>query len=208
MKSSYTYLLRVTVAISIIAAVLCLRGLIYPETVLSPDQLGQWYFDRGEYAQAADLYEDAFRRGIAWYEAGDFETAASSFAGIGTAESSFNYGNSLMFLGKYEDAAKQFDAALALRPGWQNAIDNQKIALARAEMVKATGGEAGDQRIGADEIVFDKSKKSGGQDTDANDVETTDDSVQEMWLRRIQTKPSTFLKSKFAFQAAEQESAP
>ena len=39
---------------------------------------------------------------------------------------------------------------------------NREIAAARAEMLKRTGGDMGDQELGADDVVFDKNKKPGG----------------------------------------------
>ena len=72
-------------------------------------------------------------------------------------------------------------------------------------MVERQGGEMGDQKIGADEIVFDKKKNSGGQDTEiAGEQAVSDATVQAMWLRRVQTKPADFLKAKFAYQNAMQ----
>lgn len=66
----------------------------------------------------------------------------------------------------------------------------------------------GDQKIGADDVVFDKKKESGGQETVTEDAQPLSDSaMQALWLRRVQTKPADFLKSKFAYQlaAGEQE---
>ena len=74
--------------------------------------------------------------------------------------------------------------------------------------VPARRGEMGDQQIGADEIVFDKDKNSGGQDTETEKAQPLSDAaMQALWLRRVQTKPADFLKAKFAYQlsAGEQE---
>ena len=62
----------------------------------------------------------------------------------------------------------------------------------------------GDQKLGADDIVFDKSKRSGGQETETDATQPLSDSaMQAMWLRRVQTKPADFLRAKFAYQLAE-----
>ena len=64
----------------------------------------------------------------------------------------------------------------------------------------------GDQKLGADEIVFDRNKKSGGQDTETEETQPLNDSaMQAMWLRRVQTRPADFLRAKFAYQLAEGE---
>ena len=59
----------------------------------------------------------------------------------------------------------------------------------------------GDQKVGADEITFDKSQNAGGQDTETETTRPLSDAeLQALWLRRIQTRPADFLKSKFAYQ--------
>jgi Ca-activated chloride channel family protein len=68
----------------------------------------------------------------------------------------------------------------------------------------------GDQKIGADDVVFDKNKKPGGQDTQTDGEQPLSNSaMQALWLRRVQTKPADFLRSKFAYQlsAGQQEGA-
>ena len=65
--------------------------------------------------------------------------------------------------------------------------------------MKSTGGDLGDQREGADQIVYDKDKKSGGQDTKAEGA-MSDQSVRAIWLKRIEPRPAEFLRSRFLFQ--------
>ena len=61
----------------------------------------------------------------------------------------------------------------------------------------------GDQKLGADEITFDKSNNAEGQETEMTGKQPLSDAqMQAMWLRRVQTKPAEFLKSKFAYQFA------
>jgi Ca-activated chloride channel family protein len=108
--------------------------------------------------------------------------------------------------GKYEAAVERFDRALELNPDSEDARINREIAIARAKLVEQKGGDLGDQKIGADEIVFEKNQPSGGQDTEAEGSQPLSDSeMQALWLRRVQTKPADFLKSKFAYQLAAAE---
>ncbi len=144
--------------------------------------------------------------GTARYRAGDFEQAAQEFARSDTAEAKFNEGNAWLFQGKYDIAVERYDAALELKPGWEEAEQNRAIAAARAKMLDRTGGDMGDQQIGADKIVFDKDKEPGGQDTEVTATQaTTDAAIQAMWLRRVQTEPADFLRAKFAYQQAMDE---
>ena len=172
----------------------------------TPDQQGQRLFKRGEFVAAAQAFHDPMWQGAAWYRAGEFEKAAQAFARRDSAEAHFNQGNAWLMRGKYETAVACYDRALAKRPDWKEAIENRNLAAARAKMVEQKGGDLGDQKLGADKIVFDKNKKNEGQDTDVTGGKAlSDQEIQALWLRRVQTKPADFLKAKFAYQEAMQQ---
>jgi Ca-activated chloride channel family protein len=172
----------------------------------TPDQQGQRLMKRGEYQAAAETFRDPMRQGVAWFRAGEFEKAEQAFARMGSADAEFNRGNCLIMRGKYEEAVKRFDRALESDPELEAARINRAIAVARGKLVEKKGGDMGQQEIGADEIVFDKNKKSDGQDTETEGSQPLSDSeIQALWLRRVQTKPADFLKAKFAYQLSARE---
>lgn len=167
------------------------------------DQLGQRLYREGNYNGAADSFINPEWRAAALYRTGNFKDAAAIYAGADTVEALYNYGNSLVMQGKYQQAVKQYDQALSLQPGLQEAITNRDIALLRAEQVKQEGGDMTGGMLGADEIIFTKGKASSEQSEEV--VETTAQNEAEMraiWLRQVQTKPADFLKAKFAYQLA------
>lgn len=169
----------------------------------TPDQQGRRHFERGEFLAAAEVFQDPLWQGTAFYRAGEFERAARAFARRDTAEAHYNQGNAWLMNGKYEDAIASYDRALTRRPGWQEAADNRDLAAARLKMTTVTGGDMGDQKVGADKIVFDKNAKSEGQDTEvAGGKALSDQEMQSLWLRRVQTRPADFLKAKFEYQQA------
>lgn len=172
----------------------------------TPDQQGRRHFQRGEFTEAAADFRDPLWQGTAWYRAGEFAKAAQSFARRDTAEAHYNQGNAWLMHGKYETAIASYDRALKMRPDWKEAAENRALAAARAKMVEQAGGDLGDQKIGADEIVFDSKAKNEGQDTDISGGKAlSDQEVQALWLRRVQTRPADFLKAKFAYQQAIRE---
>lgn len=187
--------------------IFCVLGTIsWTGLWLTEDQQAQRLFQQEEFAAAANLFRDPMRQGAAWFRNGDFDRAEQAFARVATAEAEFNRGNCLIMQGKYEAAIERFDRALSLRPNWKDAEVNRSVAVARAKQTEKTGGDMGDQKIGADEVVFDKNKQSGGQNTDVEGgKELSAQQLQELWLRKVQTKPADFLRSKFAYQLAEQE---
>lgn len=167
---------------------------------LRPDQRGRWLMNAGRPAEAAQVFSDPIWRGVALFRAGDFKGAAQAFAARDTANGAFDQGNALVMLGQYDDALKRYDRALALRPGWPEAVKNREIARIRGERRKTEGGITGDTESKPDEIVFDKTKK-GGEDTTVEQAEPmSDEAIRAMWLKRVQTRPADFLRAKFAYQ--------
>lgn len=175
----------------------------------TPDQQGQRHFERGEFTAAAEIFQDPLWQGTALYRAGEFEKAARAFARRDTAEAHYNQGNAWLMNGKYDGAIASYDRALSKRPSWKEAAQNRALALARLQMTALTGGDMGDQKIGADKIVFDKNASSEGQDTEVTGGKAlSDQEMQALWLRRVQTRPADFLKAKFEYQQAmKQEEA-
>ena len=167
---------------------------------LTPDQRGRVLIDEGRAADAAKAFRDPLWRGVALFRAGEFKEAAQAFAARDTAVGAFDQGNALVMLGQYDDALKRYDRALALRPGWEAALNNREIARIRGERKKTEGGETGNTDDKPDEVVFDKNKK-GGEDTTVEAAQPmSDEAVRALWLKRVQTRPADFLRAKFAYQ--------
>lgn len=170
---------------------------------LSPDQQGQRLMKQEEYVRAASVFTDPMRVGVAWYRAGEFKKAESIFRELATPEAIYNRGNCQIFLGQYDAAIKSYSRALELKPDWEAAVVNREIARIRAATVETKGGDMGDQLIGADEIRFEAGKNKAGQDTEAEeDQPLSNQDMQSLWLRRVQTNPADFIKAKFSYQQA------
>ena len=174
---------------------------------VTKDKRGQRLLDSEKPEAAAKAFADPRWRGVAYFRAGQFEQAASTFAGLPDAEAAFNHGNSLVMQGKYEDAVKRYDRALQIRPGWGPAEANRAIALGRAERVKREGGEGTGGQLGADEIVFSDNKSTEGGTETVEQDSMSDEELRGVWLRQVQTTPSQFLRAKFAYQLATNQRA-
>ena len=212
-------------------ALLCLRQnrsfiiffalviLLYPGLVfgtgwgdwwLTADQRGQGLFEQERYLEAAEVFESPQRKGVAFFRGGDFESAASVFGRLRSAQAAYNRGNALVMLGRYEEAIQSYEDALNARPGWTQAEENLVVAVARKERLAPPesdeGGTGG--QLEADEIVFDD---SGRVDKSGTEVETTggdalsEDEMRAVWLRRVQNDPAEFLRTRFAYQLYRDE---
>lgn len=170
-----------------------------------PDQRAHALYSKKEYEAAADVFQDPFWRAIALYRDGAFKEAAGIFAGFDSAEGLYNQGNALLFLGKYEEAAKAYYRALDQKPGWKEPKINQEIALARAKLLEFEGGNMSGGKIGADDYVINNNPDNSSPSPDEEEViegttPMSDAELRAVWLRRVQTNPADFLRSKFAYQ--------
>lgn len=170
----------------------------------TPDQQGRRDFERGRFVEAARVFHDPRWQGVAWYRAGEFEKAAQAFGRSDTAEALYNQGNARVMLGRYEAAISCYERALEKRLGWREADENRALAAARAKALDIEGGNVSEGKVEPDKILFDSGKKG----SDAQTTETaggkplSDEEIQALWLRRVQTRPADFLKAKFAYQEA------
>jgi Ca-activated chloride channel family protein len=180
----------------------------FSDWFLTLDQQGSRLFRAEKYEQAASRYSNPLWVGVSHFRSGEFDKAASSFARSSTATAHYNRGNALIMLGKYEEAIKAFDLALEMNPGWDQAATNREIAALRAERLVTEGGEMTGGQMAADEITFDLDPSRGGENQtmdESGQTPVSDQEIQALWLRRVQTRPADFLRSRFAYQLATRE---
>jgi Ca-activated chloride channel homolog len=169
---------------------------------LTPDQQGRYYFQKGDYATAAERFQDPMSKGLALCRNKDYEGALNQFALIDTPESWFNQGNALAFLKKYPEAVQAYTEALKRRPRWRDAEDN--LALVRSLIPpppkKADEEQEEAPNLKPDQIKFDEKGKKGRKKLTFSKEE-----MAEVWMRNIQTSPADFLRRKFAIESSEEK---
>jgi Ca-activated chloride channel family protein len=175
---------------------------------LTPDQQGRVLFERGEYVQAAQRFSDPLWKGLAYYASEDFVSAAGWFAQVETAYGYFYLGNAMAHQDRLEEALAAYEAALALEPGLEEAQFNRDWVAGLYELSQKEyedfGGTGG--QLGADDFVFDDRAKNAEQtmsEAEAKSQGLTDEQIESIWMRRVQTTPAEFLEIKFSYQLME-----
>jgi Ca-activated chloride channel family protein len=180
---------------------------------LTPDQRGRLAYEKGDYARAAQRFQDPLWKALALYASGDFASAGGYFAQIGTAVGRFYLGNALAHQGQLRPAMTAYQAALVLDPELDAARLNLDwvgglAALEEAEYEDA-GGTGG--KLAADDFVFSNRAKDASSEMTADEAKAqglTDAQIEEIWMRRVQTTPAEFLASKFAQQLNQRQAEP
>ncbi|MDD2049330.1 tetratricopeptide repeat protein [Pseudomonas putida] len=94
---------------------------------LRPDQQGQRLLEQQRPNEAAEHFQDRQWKGLALYEAGDFDAAARLFAQGNSAADHYNRGNALARSGELEAALDAYEQALELQPELQPALSNKAL---------------------------------------------------------------------------------
>lgn len=173
---------------------------------LTPDQQGQFYFERGEYDKSARLFEQLNWKAIAFYKAGDFANAAVYYAKVKTPEGLFMLGNALSKQEKLAPAVIAYEQTLALKPDFEEARFNLdwvkgllELSNKEYEDVGGTGG-----KLSADRMVINKQGAKAKGEVSVQQLQAqeglSDEQIRDLWMRRVQTTPGDFLAYKFAHQ--------
>jgi Ca-activated chloride channel family protein len=213
MKTKST--LKISVLMAIIAC--AAGGLIFNRVFIkgsfiglwfSPDQQGRYHYERGDYRAAARAFENPLWKGVACYRTGDFNAAVLQFATVDTPEGYFNLGDAYAHLGKLDQAAKSFSAALRQRPGFIVAKENlalvQSLIKKQKDQKKKRPPEEQELTFDPDQVKFDEKGKKGKKGK-TDQAELTAEQIQKLWMKRLQTTPADFLRIKFAVQFQDHE---
>jgi Ca-activated chloride channel family protein len=174
---------------------------------MTPDQQGRYYFENGNYDEAAKRFKDPLWKGFSYYLNEKFEAAIGEFAKVNTPEGYFNLGNAYAHNKNYEQAVKSYDTVLKLSPDYHEVRINRDIVQALIGKEKKEEDEQeqqGDPSFEPDEIKFDEKGKKGKK----GEIEQsmfTEEQIAEMWMRNIRTSPADFLRMKFAIQTGNGE---
>jgi len=179
---------------------------------LTPDQQGRYCFEKGDYAAAAERFQDPLWKGIAYYRGKNFEAAVEQFARVDTAEGYFNLGDAYAHLGQLQQAAMSYEEALRRKPDDRAARENRDLVESliqkkkKAKEKEEEPPEGQEPTYNPDEIKFDEKGKKGKKG-EVDQAELSVEQIQQVWMRRLQTTPSDFLRLKFAAQAEESKTS-
>lgn len=164
------------------------------DAFFTPDQQGRWAFEHEHFPQAAAHFRDPYWKGIAAYNAADFDLALASFARLDTPQAYFYLGNIYVRRFKFDQAIAAYTQALKLQPTFPQATAN--LALAIALQKDTDSAEQNAPEITPDDIKMDKAPGKGQSQA----LETEQATSDALWLQNLNTSPAKFLKQKFSLQ--------
>jgi Ca-activated chloride channel family protein len=141
------------------------------------DYKAQQYFDNGNYEQAAPLFTDPLRKGIAYYNGEDYARAIQSFEMDSSAQGRYNLGLAYYKIGNLNSAKRAFDEAVSLDSTFTNASIN---ASRTTDLIALRRDELGDvEEASADEAAAENIQNTDPEDLGGGGQEATDEDMKK-----------------------------
>jgi Ca-activated chloride channel family protein len=140
-----------------------------------PDQRASHLFETGDAAGAADLFDDPAWKGAAAHRAGRYDASLAALEGLDDIEATYNRGNSLARLGRYDEAIEMYNDILERDPDHRDARYNRDLLLEQQQ--QNSDGES-DQESGERQNSADRSQEQSDQQS-AGGQDPTDDEMSQ-----------------------------
>ena len=140
------------------------------------DYKAQQYFDSGNYEQAAPLFTDQLRKGIAYYKYEDYARAIQSFEMDTSAQGRYNLGLAYYKIGNLNSAKQAFDEAVSLDSSFTNASINASRTTA---MIASQRSEIGEVEEASEESAAENIQNSDPEDLGGGGQEATDEDMKK-----------------------------
>jgi Ca-activated chloride channel homolog len=134
---------------------------------------------KGEFKQAEKTFSNPDWQAAAAFRAQDFKFSAARYASLKpTADSYYNEGNALAHLGRFNEAIKAYDHALAIAPKHEDALFNRKIMETLLKKQKENQDKQNQDKQDQNKQNQDKQDQDK-QDQDKQDQDKQDQDKQD-----------------------------
>jgi len=154
----------------------CSNEMSFKDLWYTKDYQAQKMVEAGNYAEAAETFKDPMRKGVAYFKAGDYESAIAAFNQDTSAEAAYNLGLAYYKNGDYAAAQLAFGEAVEKNPDMKDASKNQQIVQKmmggaddvdpeEAKEKKPAGEAQNEENTGPEDL------SGGGQEATKEDME-------------------------------------
>ncbi len=133
------------------------------------DQQGQAHFNKEQYQQAAEQFNDPLWQGSALYKAGEFEQALTAFQKESTADALFNQGNALAKLQRIDEAIEAYSQALQRDPNLVDAQENKAILEQLKQQQENQEQQSGDDQQQQEQQNENQEQSGENQESQSQD---------------------------------------
>ncbi len=166
----------------------------------------------GDLEKAVELAVDPMRKGAAEYMQGNYEKALEEFASAQGAEASYNKGNALAKLGKYEEAIDAYEQALKEEDNMQDAQYNKEAVeklLQQQQQQQNQKNEQGEKQDQQQDQQGEQDQQNGQGSEQSGESDSQQGDQQDQGSQSPQDKAEAGEKNKDsnAFKDAAEQAA-
>jgi Ca-activated chloride channel family protein len=178
---------------------------------MTADQQGQYYFNRGNYAQAAVRFDDPMWKASAYYFAEEFDLARRYFMRVDNPVARFGAASALAQSREYIAARNLFQQIVKENPDYLQAAHNLAIVQKIIDDINRMSESQTDNENEASKELGDQPQTSDGAEKmlrqeqlikESYNAEQLlqDEALNQAWMKRVQGDPERFLMTKFSQQ--------
>lgn len=165
----------VVVLLIFLAPYFDLQAVARQEYFMNSEQLGEFALNDGDYDKAISTFKDPYRKGVAYYKAGNFEAAEKMFRNSSrldvSSDASYNLGNALARQQKFQEAIEVYESLLKKMPDHKKAKENVEIVKKMLEQQKQEDSQfQNDDTQGKEEEISEKGAEKEGRKTSNSDA--------------------------------------
>ncbi len=105
----------------------CNSNMSFKDLWFTKDYQAQQLYEQGDFKNAAELFTDPIRKGVAYYKEGNYDKAIKAFSQDTTAKGAYNLGLAYYKNGDYAAAELAFGMAVEINPEMGDARTNQLL---------------------------------------------------------------------------------
>lgn len=186
---------------------------LFMRLLMTPDQQGQWFYQRQDFSCAANSFVDPQWKVEALMRSNQWEWALTM---LNTQPDSltrrFNIGMSYLHLARFRSAQRWFQQVLLLEPEHPQATYNLTVLDDIFELMeqRAQGQGTAGEDMTAD--VIDSLQEDMQIDEPADKIELVnsadliaEEHLTKIWLEQVKRDPAVFLRNKFTLQLQKDE---
>ena len=147
---------------------------------LPKNKQAQYEFERGNYSEATQLFEDPSWQGTAAFRDGDFAKATESFSELGTIAAQYNKANALAWQGYLTEAIKTYDDVLEVEPQHEDALHNKAVLEQLLEQMQQENSDS-------DQSEGDEQQQSDSQQSESEESSSSEQQEGEQQQQQSQS---------------------
>ena len=145
------------------------------------DQQGLAAFEKQQFDEAAQKFDDPLWQGSALYKNQDYENALKAFNKVDSAQGRYNQANTLAQLGKLPEAIKKYDEVLKQQPDNEDAKANKALVEKLLEQQKSEQqkSDQNQQQDSDQQQKSDEQQEQQDQEGDQSEQQNSDQQQQQ-----------------------------